>query len=137
LALLAAGVGPGDEVITTPFTFIATAEAICYLGARPVFVDIDPQTFNMDMEAVEEAVTHATRAVIPVHLFGQPVDMKILMATANRFGLTVIEDCAQSFGAAIGDQMTGTFGLAGCFSFFPSKNLGAFGDGRFRAGNAA
>ena len=129
LALLAAGVGPGDEVITTPFTFIATAEAICYLGARPVFVDIDPQTFNMDIAGVEQAVTHATRAVIPVHLFGQPVDMKLLMATANRFDLTVIEDCAQSFGAAIGDRMTGTFGLAGCFSFFPSKNLGAYGDG--------
>ncbi|QKT02433.1 DegT/DnrJ/EryC1/StrS family aminotransferase [Ectothiorhodospiraceae bacterium 2226] len=129
LALIAAGIGPGDEVITTPFTFIATAEAIRYVGAVPVFVDIDPRTFNIDPRAVESAITPATRALLPVHLFGQPADMDALVAVAQRHGLQIIEDCAQSFGAPIGERMTGTFGVAGCFSFFPSKNLGCYGDG--------
>lgn len=129
LALDAAGVGPGDEVITTPFTFIATAEAICYVGAKPVFVDIDPRTFNLAADQTAAAITPATRALLPVHLFGQPADMTALTAIAERHGLLMIEDCAQSFGAAIGDRKTGAFGLAGCFSFFPSKNLGGYGDG--------
>lgn len=129
LALAAAGIGPGDEVITTPFTFIATAEAIRYVDATPVFVDIDPTTFNIDIAAVEAAITPRTRAVLPVHLFGQPVDMARLNALAHQHGLAVIEDCAQSFGAATPGGMTGALGLAGCFSFFPSKNLGCFGDG--------
>ncbi|HFC53766.1 MAG TPA: DegT/DnrJ/EryC1/StrS family aminotransferase [Gammaproteobacteria bacterium] len=129
LALAAAGIGEGDEVITTPFTFIATAEAICYLGAKPVFVDIDPHTFNLDPGLVETAITERTRAILPVHLFGQPADMGPLLELARRHHLRVIEDCAQSFGASIGGRFTGTFGDAGCFSFFPSKNLGCFGDG--------
>ncbi len=129
LALIAAGIGPGDEVITTPFTFIATAEAIKYVGARPVFVDIDPETFNIDPRKIGEAVTPATRAVIPVHLFGQPADMEAIEAVCAEKGLLIIEDCAQSFGAAAGTRMTGTIGELGCFSFFPSKNLGCYGDG--------
>ncbi len=129
LALAAAGIGAGDEVITSPFTFIATAEAICYLGAKPVFVDIDPHTFNLDLNQVEAAITVNTRAILPVHLFGQPVDMPAVMKIAERHGLSVIEDCAQSFGATIEGRQTGAFGSAGCFSFFPSKNLGCFGDG--------
>jgi len=129
LALLAAGIGPGDEVITSPFTFIATAEAICYCGATPVFVDIDSRTFNIDPEMIEEAITPATKAIIPVHLFGQPADMAALGAICEKHSLTLIEDCAQSFGASIGKRMTGTFGALGCFSFFPSKNLGCYGDG--------
>lgn len=129
LALVAAGIGPGDEVITTPFTFIATAEAIKYVGARPVFVDIDPGTFNIDPRKIGEAVTPATRAVIPVHLFGQPADMEAIEAVCAEKGLLIIEDCAQSFGAASGSRMTGTIGELGCFSFFPSKNLGCYGDG--------
>lgn len=129
LALLAAGVGPGDEVITTTFTFIATAEAICYVGATPVFVDIDAKTFNMDLDAVEAAITDRTRAIIPVHLFGQPVDMTRLMPLAEKHKLLIVEDCAQSYGADVNGKMTGTFGIAGCHSFFPSKNLGCYGDG--------
>ncbi len=136
LALVAAGIGSGDEVITTPFTFIATAEAICYVGAMPVFVDIDPRTFNIDVNQIEAAVTPRTRAILPVHLFGQPVEMEPLMAIARQHGLKVIEDCAQSFGAEIGGRQTGTFGDAGCFSFFPSKNLGCFGDGGMIATNS-
>lgn len=129
LALVAAGIGPGDEVITTPFTFIATAEAIRYVGATPVFADIDPRTFNIVPEKIEAAITPATRAVLPVHLFGQPADMPVIMSICERYGLKLIEDCAQSFGASIGDRMTGNFGNFGCFSFFPSKNLGCYGDG--------
>jgi dTDP-4-amino-4,6-dideoxygalactose transaminase len=129
LALRAAGVGPGDEVITSPFTFIATAEAIAYCGATPVFVDIDPRTFNIDPEAVRAAVTERTRVLLPVHLFGQPADMASLQQIADQHELLVIEDCAQSFGADIGGRQTGSMGLAGCFSFFPSKNLGCYGDG--------
>ena len=129
LALAATGIEAGDEVITSPFTFIATAEAICYLGAKPVFVDIDPHTFNFDAEQIEAAITASTRAILPVHLFGQPVDMATVMKIAKRHKLKVIEDCAQSFGATIDGHQTGSFGEAGCFSFFPSKNLGCFGDG--------
>lgn len=129
LALRALGVGPGDEVITSPFTFFATAEAICYVGAKPVFVDIDPHTFNLDPTLVEAAITPATRALLPVHLFGQPAPMEALMAIADKHGLKVVEDCAQSFGATRGGRATGTFGAAGAFSFFPSKNLGGYGDG--------
>jgi dTDP-4-amino-4,6-dideoxygalactose transaminase len=129
LALAAAGIGEGDEVITTPFTFIATAEAIRYLGATPVFVDIDPKTFNIDVDQVKAVLGERTKAVIPVHLFGQPADVVGLLTLCKEFGIALVEDCAQSFGAAVGGQMTGSFGLAGCFSFFPSKNLGCFGDG--------
>ncbi|WP_429884925.1 DegT/DnrJ/EryC1/StrS family aminotransferase [Geoalkalibacter halelectricus] len=129
LALRAAGIKEGDEVITPAFTFIATAEAISYVGARPVFVDIDARTFNLDPSLVEAAITSRTRAILPVHLFGQPADLVALREICSRRGLLLIEDCAQSFGADIGGQMTGGFGLAGCFSFFPSKNLGCFGDG--------
>lgn len=129
LALRALGVGPGDEVITTPFTFIATAEAIKYVGATPVFVDIDPHTFNIDLNCVEAAINDKTRAVIPVHLFGQPVNMPALKALCDDRGVKILEDCAQSFGAHINGKQTGSFGDAGAFSFFPSKNLGCYGDG--------
>jgi len=130
LAVVAAGIGPGDEVITSPFTFIATAEAICYAGATPVFVDIDHRTFNIDPALIEAAITPRTKAVIPVHIFGQPADMAAIQAICERHNLLLIEDCAQSFGAAAsGGAMTGAIGRLGCFSFFPSKNLGCYGDG--------
>ncbi len=129
LALVAAGIGEGDEVITTAFTFIATAEAIRYVGAVPVFVDIEPDTFNIDPNAIEAAITSKTKAVVPVHLFGQPADMQRIKAICDQHDLKLIEDCAQSFGASIKGKQTGSFGDVGCFSFFPSKNLGAFGDG--------
>lgn len=128
LALRALGVGPGDEVITTAFTFIGTAEAIAYVGATPVFVDVRADTFNIDPEAIEAAVTSRTRAILPVHLYGRMADMATLGAIAERHGLHVVEDCAQSIGAALGARACGSFGAAGCFSFYPSKNLGAFGD---------
>ncbi len=128
LALRAAGIGTGDEVITSPFTFIATAGAIVHAGARPVFADIDPRTFNLDPASVAAAITPRTRALLPVHLFGQPAEMPALLALAQRHGLALIEDCAQSFGAAIGGVATGALGLAGTFSFYPTKNLGACGD---------
>jgi dTDP-4-amino-4,6-dideoxygalactose transaminase len=129
LALLALDIGPGDEVITTPFTFIATTEAIGMVGATPVFVDIDPHTFNIDPLQIEAAVTSRTKAILPVHLYGQPCDMDRIMNTAHAYGLRVIEDCAQAIGAQYKGRKTGTFGDVGCFSFFPSKNLGCFGDG--------
>ena len=129
LALAALGIGPGDEVITTPFTFIATAEAIAYVGATPVFVDIDAKTFNLDLAQVRGAVTPKTKAVIAVHLFGQPADVHGLMEACCKDNLYLIEDCAQSFGATVGGKPTGGFGVMGCFSFFPSKNLGGYGDG--------
>jgi dTDP-4-amino-4,6-dideoxygalactose transaminase len=129
LALAAAGIGEGDEVITTPFTFIATAEAISYVGATPVFVDVDPRTFNINLNQVEAAINEKTKAVIPVHIFGQPVDMAALTTLCDSKGLVIVEDCAQSFGAHIDNKMTGSFGAFGAFSFFPSKNLGCFGDG--------
>ncbi len=129
LALLAAGIGEGDEVITSPFTFIATAEAIRYVGAVPVFVDIQPDSMNIDPERIREAITPKTRAIIPVHIFGQAAEMDDVMAIANEHGLQVIEDCAQSFGSHYRMQMTGSIGDLGAFSFFPSKNLGCYGDG--------
>jgi len=129
LSLRAVDIGPGDEVITTPFTFVATAEAIRHVGAVPVFVDIDPDTFNLTAEGIQRALSPRTRAVIPVHLFGQPVDMEPLMRLAGARGLAVIEDCAQAFGAHVHGRRVGSFGTTGAFSFFPSKNLGAYGDG--------
>lgn len=129
LALLAEGIGAGDEVITSAFTFIATAEAIKYVGAKPVFVDIDPQTFNITPENIEKAITANTKAVMPVHLFGQPVNLPAIKAICDKHGLKLIEDCAQSFGASVNGKQTGGFGDAAGFSFFPSKNLGCFGDG--------
>lgn len=132
LALRALGIGAGDEVITTPFTFIATAEAISTVGATPVFVDIDAQTFNLDINQVSSVISDKTKAILPVHLFGQPVDMTRLMAIAQKHNLVVIEDCAQATGAAWGEkgeQKVGSISHVGCFSFFPTKNLGAFGDG--------
>jgi len=129
LAMRALKLGKGDEVITTPFTFIATAEAIAYVGATPVFVDIDPHTYNLSIEQLEAAITPNTKAIVPVHLFGMPCDMTPLKALANQHNLKIIEDCAQSFGASSNGQKTGSLGDIGCFSFFPSKNLGAFGDG--------
>jgi dTDP-4-amino-4,6-dideoxygalactose transaminase len=129
LALRAAGLGPGDEVITSPFTFIATAEAIAYVGATPVFVDINPRTFNIDPQLAAEAITAKTRAILPVHLFGQPADLAPLKGLCDQHGLLLIEDCAQSFGAAYVGKQTGSWGDLGCYSFFPSKNLGCYGDG--------
>ncbi|MBI4205079.1 MAG: DegT/DnrJ/EryC1/StrS family aminotransferase [Betaproteobacteria bacterium] len=129
LALRAAGVGPGDEVVTTPFTFIATAGAISQTGARPVFVDIDPATFNLNPALVEAAVNARTRAILPVHLYGQPADLAPLRELCQERGLALIEDCAQSFGAEYGGRKSGAYGDMGCFSFYPSKNLGAYGDG--------
>jgi dTDP-4-amino-4,6-dideoxygalactose transaminase len=129
LALRASGVGEGDEVITTPFTFFATVEAILYCGARPVFVDIEPDTFNIDPSKIEKAVTDKTRAILPVHLYGYPCDMEKIMSIADGRGLAVIEDAAQAFGAGINGKKAGGFGKAGCFSFYPSKNLGCYGDG--------
>lgn len=129
LALRALDIGAGDEVITTPFTFIATAEVLGLLGATPVFVDIDPRTFNIDASLIEAAITGNTKAIIPVHLFGHPCDMDPILAIAKKAGLKVIEDCAQAFGARYKGRVVGTFGDAGCFSFFPSKNLACYGDG--------
>lgn len=129
LAILACGIGKGDEVITTPFTFIATAEAITYTGARPVFVDIDEKTFNIDVKKIKKAVTKKTKAILPVHLFGLSADMEKIKELAAEYKLKIIEDCAQSFGAVYKGKKTGAIGDAGCFSFFPSKNLGCYGDG--------
>ena len=128
LALKALGIGSGDEVITTPFTFVATAEVISAVGATPVFVDIELDTFNLDLNQVEAAISDRTRAIIPVHLFGQPTDMTRLMAIAQAHNLFVVEDCAQSTGAEWQDKRVGSIGHIGCFSF-PTKNLGACGDG--------
>lgn len=129
MALRALGIGEGDEVITTPFTFIATSEVIVRVGAKPVFVDIDPQTFNFDLEQISQAITSQTKAIIAVHLFGQPIEMTRLMAIAKKHELFVIEDCAQATGASWQQQKVGSIGDVGCFSFFPTKNLGAYGDG--------
>lgn len=129
LALRALQIGPGDEVITTPFTFIATAEVITAVGATPVFVDIDAQTFNFDVTQIAAAITDKTKAIMPVHLFGQPVDMNTVMDLAEAHGIAVIEDCAQATGAEWAGQKVGSIGHIGCFSFFPTKNLGACGDG--------
>ncbi|MEG4343777.1 DegT/DnrJ/EryC1/StrS family aminotransferase [Microcoleus sp. A003_D6] len=129
LALRALKIGPGDEVITTPFTFFASAETISAVGATPVFVDIDTDTFNLDVELIEAAITEKTKAIMPVHIFGQPVDMTRLMEIATRHNLAVIEDCAQSVGAQWQSRKVGSIGHVGCFSFYPTKNLGACGDG--------
>ena len=129
LALEAEGITDGDEVITSAFTFIATAEAIKYVGATPVFVDIDEQTFNITAENIEKAITPKTKAIMPVHLFGQPADLTKIKALCDKHNLKLIEDCAQSFGARFDGQQTGAIGNASGYSFFPSKNLGAFGDG--------
>lgn len=129
LAFRALNLGVGDEVITTPFTFVATAETVSATGATPVFVDIDPQTFNLDLDQVEAAITDRTKAILPVHLFGMPVDMTRLMKIAEAHNLVVVEDCAQSTGATWADQRVGSIGYIGCFSYYPTKNLGACGDG--------
>ena len=129
LALLAAGVGPGDEVITTPATFVATVAAIRYAGARPVFVDVDAETYTIDVSRIEDAITPRTRAIIPVHLYGQMADMDGIMAIAERRGLLVIEDACQAHGAEYHGRRAGSIGHLGCFSFYPGKNLGAYGEG--------
>jgi len=129
LALRALDIGPGDEVITVAFTFIATAEAISYVGATPVFVDINPETFNLDINELEKKITPKTKAILPVHLYGQPVDMDPIIEVAKKHNLFIVEDCAQSIGATYKGKQTGSLGDIGCFSFFPTKNLGAFGDG--------
>jgi dTDP-4-amino-4,6-dideoxygalactose transaminase len=127
-ALMAFDIGPGDEVVTTPFSFFATAGCIARVGARPVFVDIDPGTFNIDPGAVASAVTPRTKAIVPVHLFGQSADMATIVDVAERTGVPIIEDAAQAIGTSYNGKPVGAIGAAGCFSFFPTKNLGAFGD---------
>lgn len=129
LSLMAFTIGDGDEVITTPFTFCATAETVSLVGARPVFVDIDPESYNIDPSRIEDAITPYTKAIICVHLYGQPCEMDEIMRIAERYGLKVIEDCAQAIGAEYKGKKVGTIGDVGCFSFFPVKNLGAYGDG--------
>lgn len=129
LALLACGVGPGDEVITTPHSWISTSWAISYTGAKPIFVDIDPTTYNLDPSKVESAITPATKAILPVHLYGQSADLDPLLAIATEHGLTLIEDAAQAHGARYRGRRVGGLGKIGCFSFYPGKNLGAFGEG--------
>ncbi len=129
LALMALEIGPGDEVVTTPFTFVATAGAIARLGARPVFVDIDPSTYNISAAAIEAAITPRTKAIIPVHLYGLPADMSAISKIADERGIPVVEDAAQAIGAKYAARIVGGIGLCGCFSFFPSKNLGGAGDG--------
>jgi len=128
MALVACGIGPGDEVITVAHTFAATVEAILHVGGQPVFVDVDPNTYTMDPSQVEAAITPRTRAIIPVHLYGQCADMDAIGAMARRHGLVVIEDAAQAHGARVGERRAGSFGDLACFSFYPAKNLGAFGD---------
>jgi len=129
LALRAIGVGPGDEVITTALSFFATAEAIALVGAVPIFVDIDEATYNLDPALIEPAITPRTKAMIPVHLYGQPCDMDKICAVARQHGLKIVEDCAQAIGATYAGRPVGSFGAAAGFSFYPSKNLGAYGDG--------
>ena len=129
LALRALDIGAGDEVITTAFTFVATTEAIGIVGAKPVFVDINPDTFNIDPDKIEAAITPKTKAIIPVHLYGQPCEMDNIMDIAKRHNLRVIEDCCQAIGATYKGQMVGSFGDFGCLSFYPTKNLGGMGDG--------
>ena len=129
LALLAAGIGSGDEVITVPFTFVASVATIRYTGATPVFVDINPRTCTIDVDQLADAITPRTRAIVPVHLYGQPADMDPLLALARQHNLTVIEDAAQAHGAEYRGRRVGGLGHLGCFSFYPTKNLGAYGEG--------
>jgi dTDP-4-amino-4,6-dideoxygalactose transaminase len=129
LAMLAAGVGLGDEVITVSFTFVATVAAICYAGASPVLIDIDPKSFTMDADQLEDAITERTKAIIPVHLYGQPAYMDRIVQIAHRHRVAVIEDAAQAHGAEYNGRRAGSMGDIGCFSFYPSKNLGAYGEG--------
>jgi dTDP-4-amino-4,6-dideoxygalactose transaminase len=131
VALMALGVGKGDEVICPSFTFFATGGCVARLGATPVFGDIDPDNFNILPDEIRKKISKKTKAILPVHLFGQTAPMEEIMAIADEFALGVVEDCAQSFGAKRGGRQSGTFGTAGCFSFFPTKNLGGFGDGGF------
>ncbi len=128
IAMMAVDIKPGDEILTTPFTFVATTETIALLGAVPVYVDIDPKTFNIDPAKMEASITPRTKAIIPVHLYGQPCEMDTIMAIAEKHGLTVIEDAAQALGAEYKNKKICTIGDIGCISFYPSKNLGAFGD---------
>ena len=128
LSFAALDIGAGDEVITTPFTFVATANTISHSGARPVFVDIDPATYNLDPDAIAAAVTPRTKAIVPVHLYGQPAAMDAILAIAQRHGLHVIEDAAQAIGAEDKGRRAGSMGACGCLSFYPTKNLGAYGD---------
>ncbi|MGO6734725.1 DegT/DnrJ/EryC1/StrS family aminotransferase [Rhizobium ruizarguesonis] len=129
LSLLAAGVGPGDEVITVPFTFVATVSAICYAGARPVFVDVEPVTLTMDPSQLEAKITPRTKAIVPVHLYGQMADMDAIKAIADHYRIPVIEDACQAHGAQYKGARAGSIGTSGCFSFYPGKNLGACGEG--------
>jgi hypothetical protein len=129
LTLKALGIGPGDEVITTPYTFFASAECISRVGARPVFTDIDPDTFNIDPKEIVKNITKNTRALIPVHIFGRPAPMDEIMALARKYNLYVIEDACQAIGSEYKGRKSGSIGHAGCFSFFPTKNLGGYGDG--------
>ena len=129
LSLMALGIGDGDEVIVPSFTFFATASAVTRLGAVPIFVDIEPTSFNLDIDCVQKAITKRTKAVIPVHLFGQPANMTELLEVTNKHSISVVEDAAQSIGASIDGQPVGSFGDLGCISFYPTKNLGGFGDG--------
>jgi dTDP-4-amino-4,6-dideoxygalactose transaminase len=129
LALLAAGIGPGDEVITVPFTFVATVAAIVYTGARPVFVDIDPRSYTMDVTQIERAITRRTKAILPVHLYGHPADLDPIIEIARRHHLVLIEDAAQAHGAEYKGRKVGSIGDLACFSFYPGKNLGAYGEG--------
>ena len=128
LALICAGVKPGDEVITVPMTFIATAWGISYAGAKPVFVDVDPVTYTMDPNAVKQRISSRTKAILPVHLYGQPADMDVLLDISRRHGIPLIEDAAQAHGAEYAGKRAGSFGQSACFSFYPGKNLGAYGE---------
>lgn len=137
LALLAAGVGPGDEVITVPFTFVATVSAICYTGAKPVFVDVEPLTWTIDPKKLAAAITPRTKAIVPVHLYGQMADMDPLVEIAAHYGIAVIEDACQAHGAEYKGRRAGSVGTAGCFSFYPGKNLGACGEAGMIVTNSA
>lgn len=136
LALRALDIGPGDEVITVSFTFMATAGAVGLVGAKPVFIDVDPKTYNMDVDKIVEKITPKTKAIIPVHIYGQPADMDPILEIAKKYNLYVIEDCAQAIGATYKGKRVGSLGDIGCFSFFPTKNLGALGDGGMAVTNS-
>jgi dTDP-4-amino-4,6-dideoxygalactose transaminase len=137
VAMIALGIGPGDEVITTPYTFVATSWAISYVGAKPVYVDIDDATFNLDPKLVQRAITSRTKALLPVHLYGNPLDLDPLLEIARRAKIPLVEDAAQAHGATYKGRMVGTFGEMSCFSFYPGKNLGACGEGGALVTNSA